>query len=111
MRWQLQAVWAKQQSLRTSDPKQVSFQPPCKAAPSSSDIGTLGLLDRANKVDPLTNLPLTTVRDDLGLRASVGISVFWKSPLGPLRFYIAQPVAKEPYDVTQIFRFSTSTQF
>ena len=62
-------------------------------------------------VDPATNLPLTTVRDDLGLRASVGISVFWKSPLGPLRFDIAQPVAKEPYDVTQVFRFSTNTRF
>jgi len=76
-----------------------------------SDIGTLGLLDRASKFDPLTNAPLTTVRDDLGLRASVGISVFWKSPLGPLRFDIAEPVAKEPYDVTQVFRFSTTTKF
>ena len=62
-------------------------------------------------LDPLTNAPLTTVRDDLGLRASVGISVFWKSPLGPLRFDIAEPVAKEPYDVTQVFRFSTTTKF
>jgi outer membrane protein insertion porin family len=76
-----------------------------------SDIGTLGLLDRSDKIDPLTNLPLTSVRDDLGLRASVGISVFWKSPLGPLRFDIAQPIAKEPYDVTQVFRFSTNTRF
>jgi outer membrane protein insertion porin family len=76
-----------------------------------SDIGTLGLLDKASKYDPLTNAPLTTVRDDLGLRASIGVSVFWKSPLGPLRFDIAEPVAKEPYDVTQIFRFSTTTKF
>ncbi|HTX49818.1 MAG TPA: BamA/TamA family outer membrane protein, partial [Caulobacteraceae bacterium] len=76
-----------------------------------SDIGTLGLLDKYSKYDPLTNAPLPTVRDDLGLRASVGVSVFWKSPLGPLRFDIAEPVAKEPYDVTQIFRFSTTTKF
>jgi outer membrane protein insertion porin family len=76
-----------------------------------SDIGTLGLLDRSDKFDPLTNAPLTTVRDDLGLRASVGVSVFWKSPLGPLRFDIAEPVVKEPYDITQIFRFSTNTRF
>ena len=76
-----------------------------------SDIGTLGILDRASKFDPLTNLPLTTVKDDLALRASIGISVFWKSPLGPLRFDIAQPVAKTPYDVTQVFRFSTNTRF
>ncbi|HXQ16684.1 MAG TPA: outer membrane protein assembly factor BamA [Caulobacteraceae bacterium] len=76
-----------------------------------ADVGTLGLLDRHDKFDPLTNAPLTTVRDDLGLRASFGVSVFWKSPLGPLRFDIAEPVAKEPYDITQIFRFSTNTRF
>jgi outer membrane protein insertion porin family len=76
-----------------------------------SDIGTLGLLDKSEKFDPLTNAPLTTVRDDLGLRASVGISVFWKSPLGPLRFDIAEPIVKEPYDVVQVFRFSTNTRF
>jgi outer membrane protein insertion porin family len=76
-----------------------------------ADVGTLGLLDRSSKFNPLTNAPLTTVRDDLGLRASVGISVRWKSPLGPLRFDLAEPVAKEPYDVTQIFRFSTNTKF
>src|ERR1019366_3033766 len=76
-----------------------------------SDIGTLGLLDRADKFDPLTNTPLTTVRDDLGLRASVGVSIFWKSPLGPLRFDLAEPVAKEPYDKVEAFRFSTNTRF
>jgi outer membrane protein insertion porin family len=76
-----------------------------------SDVGTLGLLDKADKFDPLTNAPLTTVRDDLGLRASVGISVWWKSPLGPLRFDLAEPVVKEPYDKVEAFRFSTSTRF
>ena len=43
--------------------------------------------------------------------AAFGVSVFWKSPLGPLRFDIAEPVLKEPYDITQIFRFSTNTRF
>ncbi len=76
-----------------------------------SDVGTLGLLDRASKYNPLTNAPLTTVQDQLGLRASVGISVFWKSPLGPLRFDLAEPIAKEPYDVVEVFRFSTNTSF
>jgi outer membrane protein insertion porin family len=76
-----------------------------------SDIGTLGLLDRSDKFNPLTNAPLLHVRDDLGLRAAAGISVFWKSPLGPLRFDIAEPFIKEPYDITQVFRFSTNTRF
>jgi outer membrane protein insertion porin family len=76
-----------------------------------ADVGTLGLLDRINKIDPLTNQPIPGIRDDLALRASVGISVFWKSPLGPLRFDIAEPIAKAPYDVVQVFRFSTNTRF
>lgn len=76
-----------------------------------TDFGTLGLLDRDAKVDPTTNLPLTTVRDDLGLRASVGISIFWKSPMGPLRFDLSQVLVREDYDKTETFRFSTATRF
>jgi outer membrane protein insertion porin family len=75
------------------------------------DFGTLGILDRANKIDPNTNQPLTTVQDDLGLRASAGISVFWKSPAGPLRFDFSQIIRKDSYDKTELFRFSTSTRF
>ncbi|MFI4935174.1 MAG: outer membrane protein assembly factor BamA [Caulobacterales bacterium] len=76
-----------------------------------SDIGTLGLLDRQDKFDPITNLPLTTVKDDLALRGSAGLSIFWKSPMGPLRFDLAYPFAKASYDKTEVFRFSTSTRF
>ncbi len=76
-----------------------------------TDFGTLGLLDRANKVNPNTNLPLTTVRDDLALRASAGISVFWKSPMGPLRFDFSHILKKTDYDKTELFRFSTATRF
>jgi outer membrane protein insertion porin family len=76
-----------------------------------ADVGTLGLIDRKDLINPANNQPLTTVRADLGLRAAAGIDVRWKSPLGPLRFDIAYPVAKEKYDVTEIFRFSTNTRF
>jgi outer membrane protein insertion porin family len=76
-----------------------------------TDFGTLGILDRNNKVNPNTNLPLTAVQDDLGLRASAGVSIFWKSPLGPLRFDFSQIIKKDYYDRTELFRFSTSTRF
>ncbi|MBA3811172.1 MAG: outer membrane protein assembly factor BamA [Caulobacteraceae bacterium] len=76
-----------------------------------TDFGTLGILDRVNKVDPNTNLPLVNVKDDLGLRASAGISIFWKSPMGPLRFDFSQIIKKDFYDRTELFRFSTSTRF
>ncbi|HEV2365031.1 MAG TPA: outer membrane protein assembly factor BamA [Caulobacteraceae bacterium] len=76
-----------------------------------TDFGTLGILDKADKINPNTNLPITTIKDDLGLRASAGISIFWKSPMGPLRFDFSQIIRKEPYDKTELFRFSTSTRF
>ena len=73
--------------------------------------GTLGLLDNASKrvAGSLVNDPF--VRDDLALRASAGISIYWKSPLGPLRIDLAAPILKQKYDKTQVFNFSTSTRF
>ena len=76
-----------------------------------TDFGTLGLLDSVDKVNPNTNLPLTAVESDLNLRASAGISIFWKSPLGPLRFDFSHILRKDYYDKTELFRFSTSTRF
>ncbi len=76
-----------------------------------TDFGTLGLLDRTNKFNPNTNAPLALVKDDLGLRATAGLSVFWKSPLGPLRFDFSKIIKKNYYDRTELFRFSTSTRF
>jgi outer membrane protein insertion porin family len=74
-------------------------------------IGTLGLLDNGSKrtAGSLTNDPF--VKDDLALRASAGISIFWKSPLGPIRIDLAAPIVKQRYDKTQTFSFSTSTRF
>ena len=51
------------------------------------------------------------VRDNLALRVSAGISIYWKSPLGPLRIDLAVPLVKQSYDKTQVFNFSTSTRF
>jgi outer membrane protein insertion porin family len=74
-------------------------------------IGTLGLLDNGDKrtAGSLINDPF--VKDDLALRASAGISIFWKSPLGPIRIDLAAPIVKQRYDKTQTFSFSTSTRF
>jgi len=101
-----------------------------------SDVGTLGKLDKEDKLyrpgdvdclqptvasptDPSQQIPnLATpgarnvcIRDDLSLRASAGVSVFWKSPMGPIRFDFSRVLAKEDYDKTETFRFSTSTRF
>ena len=101
-----------------------------------SDFGTLGKLDKRDKTyqpgdvdclnptipsptDPTQTIPnLATpgtrnvcIRDDLSLRASAGLSVFWKSPMGPIRFDFSRILAKEDYDRKELFRFSTSTRF
>lgn len=53
----------------------------------------------------------TNIKDDASIRASVGVSVLWKSPLGPLRLDFAHALLKESYDKDQIFRFGGSTTF
>ena len=76
-----------------------------------SDVGTLGLLDKSAKATGTYGAANPKIVDDLGLRASAGLSVFWTSPLGPIRLDFSQVLAKETYDKTESFRFSTSTQF
>jgi outer membrane protein insertion porin family len=75
-----------------------------------SDFGTVGLLDPSVKRKPDGTID-PNIKDDLAFRASAGISVFWKSPMGPLRFDFSKVFAKAPYDVKETFRFSTATQF
>jgi outer membrane protein insertion porin family len=45
------------------------------------------------------------------IRASTGVSLIWQSPFGPLRFDLAYPLMKSPYDRTQAFRFGGGTKF
>ncbi|MFZ3335463.1 MAG: BamA/TamA family outer membrane protein, partial [Xanthobacteraceae bacterium] len=49
--------------------------------------------------------------DDASIRASVGASVIWDSPFGPLRFDFAYPFLKKWYDRTQFFAFGGGAQF
>ena len=52
-----------------------------------------------------------TVNDSNKIRSSVGASVLWSSPLGPIRFDYAFVLSKDKSDVTQAFRFSGGTSF
>jgi outer membrane protein insertion porin family len=51
------------------------------------------------------------VGDSSSIRSSVGVGLIWDSPLGPLRFDLAQALTKQSYDHTQFFRFSGGTKF
>ena len=83
-----------------------------------ADVGGLGTLrgpDISPTVyftDPQTGLPAVRItKDATALRASAGLSVFWDSPFGPIRFDFSQILRREDYDRTETFRFSTSTRF
>ncbi len=45
------------------------------------------------------------------LRYSAGIAVLWVSPLGPLKFSLAQPLVKKSDDKTEIFQFTLGNVF
>tara|TARA_R110000868_G_scaffold190862_1_gene434887 strand:- start:188542 stop:190815 length:2274 start_codon:yes stop_codon:yes gene_type:complete len=51
------------------------------------------------------------VLDTRTYRASAGVGVYWRSPLGPLRFEFAAPINKAEEDKTKIFSFSFGTRF
>ncbi|AQR63493.1 outer membrane protein assembly factor BamA [Brevundimonas sp. LM2] len=85
-----------------------------------ADVGTLGVLDDRYTLNASglssacpadAEIGDSCVADDLSLRASVGLSVHWKAPVGPIRFDFSQILSSEEYDRTETFRFSTSTQF
>ncbi len=77
-----------------------------------AEFGTLGLLDDEDR-DRQANDSFNAFRvdDSASLRASAGVSIFWDSPFGPIRFDFSQILAKEEYDRTETFRFSTNARF
>lgn len=71
-----------------------------------SDFGTVGL------VGPHPDCTeLRCIHDDLALRASVGITLRWKSPFGPVQIDIGYPLLKEPFDKVKAINFSAGTTF
>ncbi|MDD8023721.1 MAG: outer membrane protein assembly factor BamA [Paracoccaceae bacterium] len=52
-----------------------------------------------------------TVDDALHWRSSIGLSLFWTTPIGPLRFNFAHALKKETYDLDRVFDLTISTKF
>ncbi len=52
-----------------------------------------------------------SLQDSDGIRSSVGGSIMWNSPVGPLRMDFAKVLTKESYDQTQFFRFGAQSKF
>ena len=51
------------------------------------------------------------VDDSFIPRATVGLSVFWTTPIGPLRFNFSHALKKEDFDKEQTFDLTISTKF
>lgn len=66
-----------------------------------TDFGSLWDID---ETDP-------SILDESSLRATAGLGVSWRSPMGPVRADVAVPYAKENYDREEVFRFSFGTRF
>ena len=80
------------------------------------DVGTVWGLDNTNGglVSGCVDLDgdgSCQVDDDASLRSAVGFSVFWTTPIGPLRFNFSKALAKEDYDLEQNFDLTVSTRF
>jgi outer membrane protein insertion porin family len=65
----------------------------------------------AGTPNPITQPSCMLVDDENTIRTSVGFSLIWNSPIGPLRFDLAYPVIKGKYDQTQYFNFTGGTTF
>ena len=66
------------------------------------DVGSVWSLDNTNG---------GAVDDSFIPRAAVGVSIFWTTPIGPLRFNFSHAVKKEDYDKEQSFDLTISTKF
>nr|WP_248298167.1 outer membrane protein assembly factor BamA [Tabrizicola sp. YIM 78059] len=74
------------------------------------DVGSVWSLDNVNGT-PSPDQPGGIVDDSFNPRAVVGLSVFWTTPIGPLRFNFSKALKKEDYDREQTFDLTISTRF
>jgi outer membrane protein insertion porin family len=51
------------------------------------------------------------VDDNFSIRSSIGLSLFWKTVVGPLRINYSKALSKKSYDKIQMLELSVSTQF
>ncbi|MCH8467363.1 MAG: BamA/TamA family outer membrane protein, partial [Roseinatronobacter sp.] len=72
-----------------------------------TDVGSVWGVDNA----PTTMVSNGVDYNSMKLRATVGVSVFWDSPLGPLRFDFSRPLRKLDADRAQNFDFSIVSRF
>lgn len=69
-----------------------------------TDIGSIGETDSP----PISG---STIQQATTLRASSGVGLAWKSPMGPIAVDLGFPWMKQPFDQKQIFLFNFGSRF
>lgn len=74
-----------------------------------ADVGSVWGVDNVGGINMIDDDG--TDYNKMHIRAALGVSLFWDSPLGPLRFDFSRPVRKLDRDRAQNFDFSIVSQF
>jgi outer membrane protein insertion porin family len=65
----------------------------------------------SNVAPTYTQSNCVTLDDERTIRSSLGASILWSSPLGPIRLDFAYPITKGKYDQTQFVNFTGGASF
>jgi outer membrane protein insertion porin family len=74
-------------------------------------------VDAGGAYGPGDNNPLNPYKDQYEsfsfdeIGVSAGLAILWVSPLGPLKFSLAQPLVKQDGDQTEVFQFTLGNSF
>jgi outer membrane protein insertion porin family len=79
--------------------------------PGMRDSGINGLFFWDGGLVTSVNDKYDVVEDSKTYRQSLGTGIFWRSPLGPLRFAFGVPIVSSDEDEKEIFSFSFGTRF
>ena len=74
-----------------------------------ADAGSL--FNASGRAKALDGTGAIDLADDASVRSSVGGSILWASPVGPLRLDFAKAITKQNYDELEFIRFGASTKF
>ena len=70
------------------------------------DVGSVWGLDNTNGAGGIDS-----VDDSFSLRAAAGVSIFWDTAIGPLRFNFSKALEKEAFDEERDFDLTIQTRF
>ncbi len=101
----LYAIWSNELRISSQALRQVGLTPIL-----FMDIGIAGDSGLGDNLVDSVGDPII-VRDNFGVRMSVGFSLLWESPLGPLRFDFSDVLLKENYDREDNFHFQIGVAF